>query len=143
MIAVNDMENTDTQKILGAIGVLSAKVQVLVDDREYVHGAITDLTECIHGLADHMDDRFAQVDQKFERMDQRFVQVDQRFDQMDQRFIRIEEHLDHIDGRTGALEQRTSFIGSQMVTKDYLDKKLADFHGDTVLLIRRAISPST
>lgn len=107
MIAVNDMENTDTQKILGAIGVLSEKVQILVDDREYVHGAITYLTECIYGLADHMDERFAQVDQRFERMEGKIRSMD-----------------------------------SQMVTKDYLDKKLADFYGDTVLLIRRATSPS-
>lgn len=114
MIAVNDMENTDAQKILGAIGALTATVQVLVDDREYVHGAITELTEGIHSLADHMDERFAQIDQRFDRMDQRFERMEGKIRTMD----------------------------SQMVTKDYLDKKLANFHADTVSLIKRAISPS-
>jgi uncharacterized protein YydD (DUF2326 family) len=43
-------------------------------------------------------------------------QVDQRFEGVDQRFQRIE---------------------SQMVTKDYLDEKMADMRGDLVVLTRK------
>ena len=42
--------------------------------------------------------------------------VDQRFEQVDQRLARVE---------------------SQMVTKDYLDDKLADLRGDLTVSIRR------
>ena len=48
--------------------------------------------------------------------EQRFEKIDQRFDKVDQRFDKIE---------------------SKMVTKDYLDEKLADLRGDLVVLIRK------
>lgn len=57
------------------------------------------------------------------QMDQRFDQVDQRFDQVDQRFDRLEGRVDRIE--------------ATMVTKDYLDDKLADLRGDMVVLVRK------
>jgi hypothetical protein len=68
-----------------------------------------DLGEQIQGLATHMDERFIEVDE-------RFVRVDGRFDQ--------------IEGRIANVERG-------MVTKDYLDDKLADLRGDLVLLARK------
>ncbi len=68
-----------------------------------------DLGEQIQGLATHMDERFMEVDGQF-------VQVDRRFDQ--------------IEGRIANVERG-------MVTKDYLDDKLADLRGDLVLLARK------
>lgn len=52
--------------------------------------------------------KFGEIDGRFEQIDSRFEQIDQRFDQMDRRFDRIE---------------------STMVTKDFLEDRLADFKG--------------
>ncbi len=58
-----------------------------------------------------------------ERMDQRFNEHDKRFDQIDQRFDR--------------LEARVGIVEDSMVTKDYLDERLADLRGDLVVLVRK------
>ncbi len=49
---------------------------------------------------------------------------------VDKRFDKVEARLDSLDKRTGHLE-------NQMVTKDYLDNKLADLRGDLVVAVRR------
>lgn len=49
--------------------------------------------------------------------------VEERFDKIDQRFDRLE-------GRVGKIE-------ASMVTKDYLDEKLADLRGDLVVMMRK------
>jgi len=49
--------------------------------------------------------------------------VDERFDKVDKRF-------DNLEGRVGKIE-------ATMVTKDYLDEKLADLRGDLVVLMRK------
>jgi archaellum component FlaC len=50
------------------------------------------------------------------KVDERFNSVDERFNSVDKRFDKIE---------------------SVIVTKDYLDEKLADLRGDLVVLIRK------
>lgn len=69
--------------------------------------------EAIQFLATHMDERFSEMDRK---MDERFAQVDQRFDKL--------------EGRVGHIE-------SVMVTKEYLDDKLADLRGGSVVSARK------
>jgi hypothetical protein len=83
MIAVKDMETTDKQEIL----------------------------EAISGLADHMYERFMQVDRRFER----------------------------IEGRLSKVESDLTSVKSHMVTKDYLDKRLTEFRGETVAMVRRLL----
>jgi hypothetical protein len=51
-------------------------------------------------------------------------------EQVDQRFDAVDKRLDTMDGRIGKVE-------SQMVTKSYLDDKLADLKGDMVLILRK------
>jgi len=57
-----------------------------------------------------------ETDKRFEGMDKRFGGMDKRFEGMDKHFDKIE---------------------ATMVTKDYLDDKLADFRGDLVVLTRK------
>ena len=83
------------------------------EDRE---PTIHDVLDAVNGFATSVEGRFNVIDQRFEQIDQRFEQIDQRFEQIDQRFGRIE---------------------STMVTKDYLDEKIADLRGDLVVLIRK------
>lgn len=50
----------------------------------------------------------------------------------DQRFTKIESEI-------GSMNQRLTHVESEMVTKDYLDRKLWDLQGDMVAMTRREI----
>jgi hypothetical protein len=52
------------------------------------------------------------------------------FDIVGGRFDKVDERFDRIEGRVGKIE-------AGMVTKDYLDEKLADLRGDLVVLTRK------
>ena len=56
--------------------------------------------------------------------------VDERFDKVDERFDKVDERFDKVEGEI-------SSIKASMVTKDYLDEKLADLRGDLVVLMRK------
>ncbi len=50
----------------------------------------------------------------------RFENIDRRFDAVDKRFDAVDEHFERV-------EKRLSVIETTMVTKDYLEDRLADF----------------
>jgi len=50
--------------------------------------------------------------------------VYQRFDDIDRRFVEVDQRFDALDGRVTHIEM-------SMVTKDYLDDKLADFRSES------------
>ena len=52
--------------------------------------------------------------------------------QLEKRMGSLEGKMGSLEGRMGLLEGRIGSIESQMVTKDYLDDKLADLRGDLV-----------
>ncbi len=89
----------------------------------HIDTSIDKVLEAVQFLATQMDERFNHVDE-------RFAQVDQRFEQVDRRFAKIDERFEKLEGRVGHLE-------SSMVTKEYLDDKLADLHGDLVIMVRK------
>ena len=70
-----------------------------------------------------IDDLAVIVKGEFEKMDEKFDKVDKRFENIDKRFDGIDKRFDKIE--------------SSMVTKDYLDEKLADLRGDLVVLMRK------
>ena len=49
---------------------------------------------------------------------------------VDDKFDKVDERFDKLEGRVGKIE-------ATMVTKDYLDDKLADLRGDLVVLTRK------
>ena len=59
-----------------------------------------------------------------------FDEVHVRLDKVDGRLDKVDGRLDKVDGRLGKIE-------ATMVTKDYLDEKLADLRGDIAVLIRK------
>ena len=67
----------------------------------------------VYDRFENINHRFESIDQKFENIDRRFENIDRKFEGMDQRFDRVDERLDTIE--------------STMVTKDYLESRLADF----------------
>lgn len=62
-----------------------------------------------------VNDRFESVDQRFDNMDQRLNSMDKRLDSMDKRLVRVE---------------------NSMVTKSYLNDKLADLRGELFVPLR-------
>ncbi|MBU1131785.1 hypothetical protein KKC32_00845 [Patescibacteria group bacterium] len=63
-------------------------------------------------------------------VDEGFKCMDERFDQVDEKFKSVDERFDSLDSRLKKVE-------STMVTKDYLDDKLADLRGDLVVMMRK------
>ena len=49
----------------------------------------------------------------------------------------INDFADHVEKRFDGVESRLDKVESTMVTKDYLDDKLADLRGDLVVLMRK------
>ena len=62
-----------------------------------------------------------------------FVEMDKRFEAMDKKFDNMENKFEK---RFVSVEGRLTKIESQMVTKEYLDDKLADLKGDLVAKVR-------
>jgi hypothetical protein len=63
--------------------------------------------------------------------------VDKRFDGIDNRLDSMDNRLDSMDNRLGNMDGRLTAVEATMVTKDYLDEKLADLRGDLVVLVRK------
>jgi predicted nuclease with TOPRIM domain len=75
-----------------------------------------EILEAINNFAGHTEGRFSKIEEKFDSIDKRFEKMDQRFDKIEKELVAVK---------------------SYMVTKDYLDIKLADLRGDLVLLTRK------
>jgi len=69
------------------------------------------------------DDLTLSIKSGFDGVDKKFDIIDKRFDGVDKRFNGVDKILSHVE--------------SIMVTKDYLDEKLADMRGDIVILLRK------
>lgn len=69
--------------------------------------------------------------------------TDARFEYMDTRFEEVlgamHAFAEATDKRFTVIELEMGRINSQMVTKDYLDRKLWDLQGDMVAMTRREI----
>ncbi|HCC23122.1 TPA: hypothetical protein DF272_03000 [Candidatus Falkowbacteria bacterium] len=70
-------------------------------------------------------------------VDERFNNVDKRFDAADKRFDKIEGDIKEIRGDIQEIRGDVQNIRGTMVTKDYLDEKMADQRGDLVVLMRK------
>jgi hypothetical protein len=71
-----------------------------------------------------------------EQVDVRFDSVDRRFEAVDRRFDKIEADIGGMKSDIGGMKSDIVRIESQMVTKSYLDDKLADLKGDMVVMLR-------
>ncbi|MFA6131048.1 MAG: hypothetical protein WC730_02210 [Patescibacteria group bacterium] len=108
---------------------------------EQVDKKFYEILDQMNSRFDKVDQRFEQVDQRFERIDQRFEQVDKRFEHSDQRFEQVDENfheiLEAVHEFSSQVDERFKRIETTMVTKSYLDDKLADLRGDLVGLARK------
>ena len=88
------------------------------------------------------------IDKYADTTEKRFEQMELRFDKMETHFDDLTEAIQdfaaHTEERFNKLESEMETVTSEvrtikatMVTKDYLDDKLADLHGDLVVLMRK------
>jgi uncharacterized coiled-coil protein SlyX len=64
--------------------------------------------------------------------------VDGRFDKVDQRFERLETRMTGMESRMTGMDTKMTEMGAVMVTKEYLDDKLANLRGDLVVIARKS-----
>lgn len=58
-------------------------------------------------------------------------------EEFEERMSGLEERMGGLEGRMGNLETRMTKAEALMVTKDYLDEKLADLQGNLTVLMRK------
>ena len=66
-----------------------------------------------------------------------FDAVDKRFDAVESRLDRVETDVSQLKSDVSQLKSDVGYLKSQMVTKEYLDDKLADLRGDFIALLRK------
>src|SRR3989344_3617993 len=86
------------------------------------------------GLIEKMDKRFDIIDSRFSEMDGRFSRADVRFDSLEAGHNELVEQINvfstSVDARFDDVGKRIARVESKMVTKSYLDDKLADVRGE-------------
>ncbi len=72
-----------------------------------------------------------------ERIDEVLETINNFSSGVDERFAQMDYRLDGMDKRLTGVETRLTGVASFMVTKDYLDDKLANLRADLVILARK------
>jgi chromosome segregation ATPase len=57
-------------------------------------------------LANLINDRFTQIDARFDKIDDKFAQIDARFDKIDDKFVQIDARFAQIDARFNKVDAR-------------------------------------
>ncbi|MEK7856442.1 MAG: hypothetical protein AAB288_10150 [Acidobacteriota bacterium] len=104
-----------TGDVLVAVNDLKGNVHALTGNMQTLSEKVYDLAENVQTMAEAMQD-FSE-------------NVDRRFDHVDVRLDSVEARLDRVEGRIDRVE-------STMVTKDYLDTRLADLKGGLISINR-------
>ena len=67
---------------------------------------IDNLSDIVANLAKTMDERFKQINKRFEKVDERFEQINHRFELIDERFEQVDERFEQIDRRFKQVDER-------------------------------------
>jgi len=59
---------------------------------------------------DRIDQKFAEIDARFDRIDQKFAEIDARFNRVDAQFDRIDARFDRIDARFDELASMKRYV---------------------------------
>ncbi len=89
-----------------------------------------ELLEAINGYADKIEVRLIGVEGAVNRLDDRLTGVEGAVNRLDVRLTGVEGAVDRLGVRLTRVE-------SLMVTKDYLDDKMADLRGDVLTVLRK------
>ncbi len=126
-VSLPELTLHDVMSAIHSIQATLGRVETKLIEHDERFDTLTETVEFIKETAvtkDEFEERFAKTDQRFDKMDQRFIQMDTRFDKMDQRFNKMDQSM-------GGLE-------THVVTKDYLDDKLANLASDLLVVSRKS-----
>ncbi|MBI4252892.1 hypothetical protein HY623_01775 [Candidatus Uhrbacteria bacterium] len=114
---------------------------------EKVDGLVTtvgDLSQTVDGLVTTVGDLSQTVDGLVTTVGDLAVSMDELarmikggFDAVDKRFDAVEKDVGQLKTDVSGLKTDVGYLKSQMVTKEYLDKKLGDLWGDVIVLFRK------
>lgn len=109
-------KNTTINKVFAVVQSQGQQIRDVLSVVQTQGQQIGEVLEAVHLLAEQMDKRFEQVNERFEQVNERFEST---------------------DSRVATMDSMLKSITSQMVTKHYLDDKLADLRGDLTLLTHK------
>jgi predicted nucleic acid-binding Zn-ribbon protein len=89
-----------------------------------------EILEAINIFADHTEKRFKNLESDMSS-------VKSEMSSMKSEMSSVKSDVISIKSEMSSMKSEIKSIKSQMVTKDYLDDKLADLHGDLVVLARK------
>ena len=135
----------DKQEILNAINGLSTKV-------EDVSSRVDGLSTKVESVSSRVDGLSTQVEGVSSRVDGLSTKVDTEVSSLSEQISGLSTKVDglstKVDTEVGSLSEQISELAgyvdkrleqteARMVTKEYLDEKLADLRGDLVVLTRK------
>lgn len=94
--------------------------------KESVDEVIAPFALSVKEQFDHIDDRFDGLEKRMDNLEVKVDNLEVRFDNLEVKVDNLKVKVDKLDNRVGKLE-------SGMVTKDYLDEKIADLKGDLIV----------
>ena len=95
---------------------------------------LQDVLTAVQTMDRKFEKRFSDTDQKFVDMDTRFDEV---LEQINDFATHVEMRFVNIENEITQIKDKVNHMNSIMLTKDYLDTKLADLKADLVLLARK------
>jgi len=100
------------------------------------HSAMKAVLSAIKKLSDRTDKRFGGIDQRFDEVFEvvNFIK-DNAVTKAE--FNDVKTEVGSLKTEVGSLKEDVDGIKIRMVTKDYLDDKLADLRGDLVVMTRK------
>lgn len=98
---------------------------------------IQDVLEAVNMFSTHVDGQFARIDRQFARIDERFSSIDARFDHVDRQFKELGGEIAELKAKVENIDKRLLWVEENMVTKEYLDKKLDELRADLTLMAQR------
>jgi len=114
---------------------------LLSDDFLALPSIVRQLGERIDQLTMRMDERFAEIDRKFELIERRFDEIDRkfelierRFDEIDRKFELIERRFDEIDRKFELIERRFAEIDRKF---ELIERRFAEIDRKFELIERR------
>ncbi|HCC23309.1 TPA: hypothetical protein DF272_03970 [Candidatus Falkowbacteria bacterium] len=110
---------------------------------ENTHPTIQDVLQAVNATTESTNKQFAQIQEQFNDVLQ---SVNTASELTQKQFDHVQEQFDHVQGQFDQMQGQITEINETMatkadladlVTKDYLDNKLADLRGDLVVLTRK------
>jgi len=91
--------------------------------KEEKEPTISDVLDAVNSFATRVEERFGMVDARFDQVDTRLDQVDARIDKVDIKIEKLDIKIDKVEEN---LTDRIDKMETRLVTKAYLDQKLAE-----------------